>query len=588
MNHTTVFLYKRLLSYTWRYKLRLFIALLAIIFAGLTEASLSALLKPILDRGFVAQDPTFLRWMPVIIIVAFFVMSLFSFIGNVGMQWIAQRVVMELRQAMFTQLLHLPVRQFDAQPTGMLLSKLTYDVTQLLTISSFALVTLVKDSATILGLLVVMFVINWQLSLIALLTAPVIAVMLRFVSKRLRKLARHVQGQMGELNHVVEETIRGHKELRLFNAFDEVNQRFSMINKKLMRLNVRIMVVSEVASPLSQLMIVLCVAGIIYYASAQVAENTLTVGGFLSLLAALVMLLNPIKRLTRLNESLQKGLAAAESIFELLDQPAETDQTTAQSITRLKGELCFDQVSFRYSAELPLALSNISFELPAGKMLALVGHSGSGKTTLAHLLAHFDVPESGKIKIDNQLISDMPLSAYRHNIAYVGQNVTLFADTILNNLTLGQKHRTLEEVIQACKNAYIYDFIMSLPLGFETVIGENGTRLSGGQRQRLALARAFLKDAPLLILDEATSHLDNESEYYIQQALQLLRQNRTVVVIAHRLTTIEKADLILVLQKGHIVESGQHQTLLQQEGVYYSLYQLGIQQQSSEKSVITE
>lgn len=579
-NYNSLGLYKRLLKYTLKYKVILFFSLIAVGFAGLTEASLAALLKPILDQGFIGKDAFFIKMMPFMIVGAFLVMSGFSYIGNVGMQKIAQNVILNLRGQMFQKLLTIPIQRFDDQPSGVLLSKLTYDVNQLLTISSFALVTLIKDSATILGLLTVMLYSDWKLTLIALCAGPFIALILRFVSKRLRTLSHNIQNEMGELNHVVEETIRGHKEIRLYNAADAMNTRFNKTNSRLMKLNIRTMIISELSSPATQLMVVLFVASFIAYAGNQVAQAQLTVGGFLSLLAAMVMLLNPIKRLTRLNESLQRGLAGATSIFALLDECDELSATT-RITERFKGEIKITNLDFNYGERV--ALKDINLHIQAGQTAALVGASGSGKTTLANLIARFYLPDTGSIVIDGHDISDIHLDDFRKNISYVSQNVVLFAGNISDNIALGQTNLNTADILQsidkainkAIENANAAEFIRQLPARLNTLIGENGTRLSGGQRQRLAIARAFLKDAPILILDEATSNLDTQSEFLIQQAMENLSKNRTTIIIAHRLSTIEKADIIVVLDHGKIVETGNHEQLIAKNGAYAKLHRIG-------------
>lgn len=591
LDRSSFLLYKRLLGYTFVHKKMLIFSILAVCFSGLTEASLSLLLKPILDKGFVGKDAQFIQLMPYLIVGVFLIMSVLSFLGNVGMQKIAQNVVVRLREQMFHKLLTLPVNKFDEQPAGVLLSKLTYDANQLLTISSFALVTLIKDTATILGLLFVMFSSDWKLSLMMFGTAPLIALVLRLVSKRLRRLSVNIQNEMGGLNHVVEETIRGHKEIRLYGATDQMAQRFYKINHRLKGLNIRTMIASEIASPLTQLMVVLLIAVLMGYAGNQIANSQLTVGGFLSLLAAMVMLLNPIKRLTRLNESLQRGLAGADSIFTLLDEADEAivlgDATldTALSIGSdatnhdplvLHGDITLKNVNFNYGTDGRTALKNINLHIKAGQTVALVGASGSGKTTLANLIARFYMPSSGQILMDDRNIADSDLIEFRSNIAFVGQSVVLFADSIANNIAFGINNRaSLAEIVAATKHANADEFIQKLPDGLNTLIGENGTRLSGGQRQRLAIARAFLKNAPILILDEATSNLDTESEFLIQKSMENLLKDRTTLIIAHRLSTIEKADVIVVLSQGEIVEQGSHSELISQNGIYAKLHRMG-------------
>lgn len=579
MKTTSLQLYKRLLSYTSQRRGILIFALVAIAMSGVFEAGLFALLKPILDKGFFDKDPSFIQMMPFILIGVFLIKSIFAFLGNVGMQFVAQKVIQTLRQQMFERLITLPISEYDKNSSGSLLSKLTFDVNQLLTISSFALVTLIKDSAAIIGLLFVMFYNSWKISLVMFLIAPFIAIILRIVSKRLRKLSHKAQEDMGHLNHITEETIRGNKEIKLFNAYDFVKERFHKTNNQLQRVNVKIMVASEVASPLVQLMIVFCVAGVISYASHQVSDDGLTPGAFLATLAAMVGLLNPIKRLTRLNESLQRGLAGAESVFQLIDAPMERDTATHHNPEKLplniQGNIHFDQVSFKYGEDLPNIFNQLSININAKETIALVGASGSGKSTFANLLAGFYSPTDGQILIDEYNLADLSLKDYRHYISYVSQHVVLFSDTIANNIALGDPNPNWDRIVAAAKNANAWQFIESMSDGLNTQVGENGSKLSGGQRQRIAIARALYKKAPLLILDEATSSLDTKSEFNIQESIKVLSEDTTMIIIAHRLSTIEQADRIIVFDAGQIVEMGSHKELLEKNNIYASLYRLG-------------
>ncbi len=579
MQTTSLQLYKRLLSYTTQRRGILIFALIAIALSGMFEAGLFALLKPILDKGFFDKDPGFIQMMPFILIGVFLIKSIFGFLGNVGMQFVAQKVIQTLRQQMFDRLITLPIAEYDKNSSGSLLSKLTFDVNQLLTISSFALVTLIKDSAAIIGLLIVMFYNSWKISLVMFLIAPFIAIILRVVSKRLRKLSHKAQEDMGHLNHITEETIRGNKEIKLFNAYKFVKERFHKTNNQLQRVNVKIMVASEVASPLVQLLIVFCVAGVISYASYQVSDDGLTPGAFLATLAAMVGLLNPIKRLTRLNESLQRGLAGAESVFKLIDAPIERDVATHHNPEKLPikihGNIQFDDISFQYDENLPHVFKHLSVNIKPKETVALVGASGSGKSTFANLLAGFYSPTQGKILIDEYNLAELSLKDYRDHISYVSQHVVLFADTIANNIALGDPNPDMNRIIEAAKNANAWPFIEALPEGLNTQVGENGGKLSGGQRQRIAIARALYKQAPILILDEATSSLDTKSEFNIQESIKVLSQNTTTIIIAHRLSTIEQADRIIVFEHGKIVEMGTHKELLEKNNIYASLYRLG-------------
>ena len=573
MKTQNIALYKRILSYTLAYPGTLILAMIAIALSGLLEAGLFWLLKPILDEGFVGKNEAFIKMMPWMIIGIYVAMSTLSFTGNVGMQWVAQKVIEKLRYQMYDRLLTLPQAEYDKKSSGAFLSKLTYDVNQLLTISSMALVTLIKDSFIIVGLLCVMFLQNWKVSALAFMMAPFIYFVLKTVSNRLRRLARTIQSQMGTLNHITEETIRGHREIKLFSAYKEMRNRFRKVNKDIRHLNMKIVSASELSSPLSQVLLVICVAVVIWYASHQAAQDEFTVGGFLSLLAAMIALLNPIKRLTRLNEALQRGFAGAEGVFELIDSIEEPNRK-GHAFTNLEGKIAFNGVEFYYQDRERKALRGIDLTIRPRETVALVGGSGSGKSTFANLLARFYEPTSGEICVDEVNLSEVDLESYRNQISYVGQNVILFADTIANNIAFGQSKVTKEAIIEAAKQANAYDFIMELPEGFDTMIGENGARLSGGQRQRVAIARALLKNSPILILDEATSSLDTESERLIQEALVTLCQNKTTIIIAHRLSTIEHADRIVVFDHGKIVEEGTHQSLLDKNGYYSKLYRV--------------
>ncbi|WP_239990265.1 lipid A export permease/ATP-binding protein MsbA [Ignatzschineria cameli] len=566
-------LYKRILSYSFKYPLILITSLLCVVLGGFAEAGLFWLLKPILDEGFVDKNRLFIELMPWLVVGAFILTSVLNFAGSFGMQWISQRVITTLRVAMFDKLLHLPQTAFDKHSTGYFMSKLTFDVAQLMAVSSLTLVSIIKDSAMIIGLVTVMFVNNWQITLLVFLMAPFLYLILRYVSKRLRGISRRMQGHMGEFNHILEEGIRGQKEIKLFEAYDQVNGRFSKVNKDLRHLSMKSLVASQLASPVSQVFLVIFIAFVIWYASNQASADQVTIGSFISLLAAMVGMLTPIKRLVSMNEALQRGAAGAEGVFSILDAEGEKDQGDAK-LSQVKGHIEFKDVTFQYEGSEVAALKEISLEIKPYETVALVGASGSGKSTFANLLSRFYNPTSGSISLDGKNIEEIELAAYRSAIGYVGQHVILFADTIAKNISFGNEFSTEEAIEKAAQFANANAFIEKLPEQYETVIGENGAKLSGGQRQRIAIARAILKDAPILIFDEATSSLDNESEYAIQQALKELSREKTTIIIAHRLSTIEHADKIVVFDQGRIVEVGTHQSLLEKAGYYAKLYRV--------------
>jgi subfamily B ATP-binding cassette protein MsbA len=567
-------LYLRLLRYVRPHTRIFVVAILGTAAAAATEPMIPALIQPLLDGSFVNKDPQAIRLIPLLLVAVFIVRGITDFIGKLAMDWIAHRVVMDLRNALFAKLLTLPTRYFDDHSAGNLLSRLTYDVNQVMTATTQALVSLVKDGLSVIGLLGWMLYLNWQLSLMAFLIAPGIALIMRLVSRRLRRLSRELQELMGDLNHVIDEVLQGHKVIRIFGGQDYERERFHRVNNRVRQFNLKLAALSEGSGPLVQLLAIIALGAVIYFAALQSAANQITVGGFVSLFGAMAMLLAPIKRLTKVNEHLQRGLAAAETIFALLDEAPEPDQGT-QAIGRAQGQISFHQVSHRYRADGAEVIHQFNLEVQPGETIALVGPSGSGKTTLMSLLPRFYEPDSGEIRLDGVPIRELRLADLRANLAYVSQDIVLFNDTVAANIAYGAGFKASEsQLIEAAEGAYAMEFIRELPQGLHTLIGENGARLSGGQRQRLAIARALLKNAPILILDEATSALDTQSERKVQQALDALRQGRTAFVIAHRLSTIENADRIVVLDRGGMVEIGAHLELLHRNGLYASLYQM--------------
>ena len=567
-------LYLRLLGYVRPYTRIFALSLAGTTVVAITEPLVAALIKPLLDGSFVEKDPHSIRVMPLLLVTVFIVRGIADFVGSVAMNWIAHRVVMDLRDGLFARLLTLPTRHFDDHSAGTLLSRLTYDVTQVMTASTQALVTLVRDGLAVVGLLAWMLYLNWQLSLLAFLIAPGIGLIMRVISQRLRRLSRELQELMGEMTRVIDEVLQGHKVIKIFGGQDYERNRFNRINNRVRQFNLKLVAASEGSGPLVQLLAIIALGSMIYLASLQSAADQITVGSFVSLFGAMAMLLAPIKRLTKVNEQLQRGLAAAESIFALLDEPAEPDRGT-RAIGRAVGRVSFRAVSHRYRAEGAEVVRRLSLEVHPGETIALVGPSGSGKTTLMSLLPRFYEPDSGDILLDGAPIRELRLAELRANIAYVSQDIVLFNDTVAANIAYGAGFRADEaDLVRAAERAHAMEFIRELPQGLHTLIGENGARLSGGQRQRIAIARALLKNAPILILDEATSALDTQSERKVQQALDALREGRTAFVIAHRLSTIETADRIVVLDKGSIAEIGTHAELLARGGLYASLYQM--------------
>jgi len=565
-------LYLRLLRHVRPYWRTFGIGVLGIIVVAATEPALPALLKPLLDGVFVNKDPSVIRWTPVFIVGLFVLRGLAEYVAQFALSWVGNRLVMDLRGIMFRKLLTLPARYYDDQASGNLISRLTFDVMQVTTAATSVLTAVFKDALVIIGLLGWMFWLNWKLTLLSLVMTPVIVLVVRVISVRLRNSSRQVQQQMGDMTQVIQETIEGHRVVKLFGGQDYEQQRFDAQANNVRRQLMKQVAASAASVPIVQFIAALALATIVYLATQQSNTDQITVGGFVSFITAMLMLTAPLKRVTSINEPLQRGLAAAESVFALIDQHSETDTGTVDP-GRVRGEIRFEQVRFAYGADARHALDGIDLTIAPGETLALVGASGSGKTTLANLVPRFYQPTGGRILLDGEDIAGLKLTALRANIALVSQDVVLFNDTVAANIAYGaMKQSSRAEIVAAAEAAHAMEFINAMPDGLETMVGENGVKLSGGQRQRLAIARALLKNAPVLILDEATSALDTESERHVQAALEVLMRGRTTIVIAHRLSTIENAHRIVVLDGGHIAESGAHAELLARGGKYAQLY----------------
>jgi len=571
---TSLQLYLRLLRYVKPYWVPFAVSIAGMVLTAVTEPAFPALLKPLLDGSFVNKESGLLVWLPALIVAIFLVRGVASYVSDYAIHWVASKVVMDLRNAMFANLVRLPTNYYNNHTSGSIISKFTFDVLQVTGAATSVISVLFRDSLAIVFLLGYLFYLNWELTLVALLVGPPAVAITGTISSRLRSMSRAEQVAMGDLNHALEESIGCHRVVKVFGGQDYEGRRFDAGANKVRRFSMKLIAAAAASVPLVQIFVSIVLALIIYLAVRQAAADETTVGGFVSFLTALLLVLPPLRRLTGANQTLQRGLAAAESVFRLMDELPERD-TGTNDIGRANGEVEFRDVGFSYPGSARKALDGVSFSIRAGETVALVGASGVGKSTLANLLPRFYSPDSGQILLDGADIATLKLGSLRANIALVSQDIVLFNDTVAANIAYGRLAGTSEtEIIQAAEAAHAMQFISEMPEGMSTLIGEDGVRLSGGQRQRLAIARAFLKNAPVLILDEATSALDSESERHIQAALETLMKGRATLVIAHRLSTIERADCIVVLDAGRVAETGKHADLFAASGIYAKLYRL--------------
>lgn len=568
-------LYARLLSYVRPYWKAFALAVVGMVGTAATEPVFPAIMKYLLDKGFKTEDPRMVWLIPAGIVTLFLIRSIFVYCTGYLMMWISSRLVTDLRRDMFAKLLVLPTHHYDEHSAGQLISRLVYDVNNVTDAATSALISVVRESLTALALIGYLLYLDWKLTLITLAIGPVIAFTVRSFSKRMRAASQKSLTAMRLISHTIEETISAERVVKIFGGQARQRQRFVEATEQFRRAQMREAIPASAVTPITHIAASVAIAVIAFLALSQsTGQAGSSAGGFIAFITAMLLLISPIKQLTTVNTTIQRGLAASESVFALLDTPQEDDQGQEQ-LLRAKGEICFNNVSFRYPGAERTALNAINFRILAGQTVALVGASGGGKTTISSLIPRFYPLTSGQIFVDGTDIQNIKLASLRENIALVSQDVVLFNDTVEANIAYGSLETfSREEVIKAARAANAWDFIEQLPNGLDTPIGENGAKLSGGQRQRLAIARALLKNAPILILDEATSALDTESERQVQAALAVLMKNRTTLVIAHRLSTIEHADFILVVDQGRIVETGTHDELVRAAGYYANLSSL--------------
>ncbi|HAS6071371.1 lipid A ABC transporter ATP-binding protein/permease MsbA [Vibrio vulnificus] len=566
--------FKRLWTFIRLYKSGLAVAVVALIINAVSDTYMISLLKPLLDEGFGSAESDFLRTLPLIIFAMMFIRGISSFVSAYCLSWVSGNVVMQVRRMVFNHYMQMPVSYFDKEKSGSLLSRITYDSEQVSAATSQALVSIVREGASIIGLLVLMFYNSWQLSLVLILVAPVVAMGIGIVSKRFRKISKSMQTVMGVVTSSAEQMLKGHKVVLSYGGQDIERERFDKVSNQMRQQTMKLVTAQAAANPIIQMIASVAIVVVLYLASIDSIKDQLTPGTFTVVFSAMFGLMRPLKALTSVTSQFQRGMAAAQTLFALVDLEPEKN-TGTHSVERAQGDVSVKDISFTYLGTEKPALSHVSFDIPRGKTVALVGRSGSGKSTIANLFTRFYDVDSGEIQLDGVDVRDYELKNLRTQFALVSQNVHLFNDTIANNIAYaaGDKY-SREDIERAAELAHAMEFISKMENGLDTVVGENGASLSGGQRQRVAIARALLRDAPVLILDEATSALDTESERAIQSALDELQKNKTVLVIAHRLSTIEKADQILVIDDGAVVERGSHAELIEKDGAYAQLHRI--------------
>lgn len=571
-------IYRRLLAYTRPYWKMFALALLCMLLFSATDVAVARLIKPLTDGSFIKHDPVTIHWIPWAILIVFILRGAAGFGSAYGMAWVGQNVVKNLRDEVFEHLLLVPVSHHDQARMADLQTKLTYHADQVADSATGVLTSVVRDGCSAIGLIGLMFYTSWKLTLFTLLIAPPLSLLFNWVNRRFRVLSRRIQESMGGITHSADEAITGRRMVKIYGGEHLVLNAFSRTNDYLRRQSVKLTAAGAASNGIMELIAAVGVAVLVYLATLPSMQNEMTPGAFVSFVGAMLLLRQPLSAMTDLSQRLQRGLAAGADLFDFLDTPSEKD-TGTRELAHTRGVIAFRGVRYTYATSRQPALDGIELDIPAGKRVALVGKSGSGKTTLMSLIPRFYDPQEGAVLLDGRDLREYRLRDLRQHIALVDQNIVLFNATIAENIAYGIEPQPKDsDIIEAARLSNAMVFIERLPEGIHTRVGQDGVLLSGGERQRVAIARALLKNAPILLLDEATSALDSESERLIQSALDHLVTGRTTLVIAHRLSTVQNADLIVVMERGHIVESGTHADLLKKEGAYAALYRLQFQE----------